>query len=104
MKSLFCFLIGGGYTDENSDPSKKSENSWLGFERKVPPRRPDQRLNMLKVFSHQWAEKYLEDGCQFTGGCQRPHPRNWLNFSSPSCSRRETDIKLVYKHNLVKVY
>ena len=81
MKSLFCLLIGGGYTDDspkNPEKSEASENAWVGFERKVPPRRPDQRLNMLKFFSHRWAKMYLEEGCQENGGCERPHPRHWL--------------------------
>jgi len=47
----------------------------IEFERKVPPRRPDQRLATLKKFALDWSDRFIGPNCTV---CERAHPRHYV--------------------------
>ena len=74
MKTWVFLLLGDGILGEEAGKAAE-ETVWDSFERRVPPRRPDQRLAMLKKFSHDWSDRFLGPNCESYGTCERSHPR-----------------------------
>lgn len=75
MKSWVSIFLGQGVLAESPIPT---DLAWTPFERRVPPRRPDQRLAMLKQFADDWSARFIGENCT---ACEKSHPRA-SNFNS----------------------